>query len=108
MKFFDKLKAKYSENHDFEELKRTAMEGDKLTDFVSTGAFDILISLVLDPMEQAAFVEFTKVDPANTFEVIQIQKIYQVINEIKKRVDTKIQAGIMARQQLLDSTPEEG
>lgn len=108
MKFWDKLKTKYSQDYDLEETKRIAMDGDKLTDIVSNGSFDVLVDLILDPMEKEAFLAFTKIDPSNMIEIMQTQKIAQVVNEIKKKIEIKIQAGVLARQQLLNSTPEEG
>lgn len=109
MKFWDKLKAKYSPEYDQEETKRVAFEGEKLELFVSSGNFDILIEHILDPMEKEAFAAFTKIDPSSTLEIMQTQKIAQVVSVIKQKVESKIQAGLLARQQLIEnSIPEEG
>jgi hypothetical protein len=109
MKFWDKLKAKLGPEADQAARLKLAKDGERLESFVETGAFDVLIELVLDPMEKEAFEAFKKIDPSETLEVLQTQKLAQVVAEIKRRVESKIQAGLFARQQLLDdSTPKEG
>ena len=109
MKFWDKLKSKYATEYDVEETRRVAMESEKLESFVASGSFDVLIDLVLDPMEKDAFAAFTKIEPTDTVAIMQTQKIAQVVNEIKRKVEIKIQAGLLARQQLIEnSTPKEG
>lgn len=108
MKFWDKLKAKYSSDYDHEETKRIALESERLETLVSNGSFDVFIELILDPMEKEAFKAFTKIDPSDTLAIMQTQKIAQIVNEIKKNVEIKIQAGLSARQQLVEnSTTEE-
>lgn len=109
MQFWDKLKAKFGPTAGQDAVVKIAQDGERLERLVESGAFDVLLELILDPMERESFEAFKKIDPSQMVEILQTQKMAQVVTEIKRRVESKIQSGLHARQQLLDdSTPQEG
>jgi hypothetical protein len=109
MRFLDKLRDRLLPNYDIRARMRLAESGEKLQSFLETGAFDVLISEVLDPMEKEAFEAFKKLPPNDAISIIQTQKMAQIVDEIKRRVERKISAGLSAKQQIVnDSNPEEG
>lgn len=108
MRFWDKLQEKLLPGFDLREQERVARSGEKLEAFVETGAFDVLISEVLDPMEREAFEVFKKLSPNDPIEIIQAQKMAQIVSEIKRRVEKKIQQGLEARKQIIENSTQEG
>lgn len=108
MKFWDRLKERLSPGFDQQERVRIAHSGEKLEAFVASGSFDVLIDEVLDPMERESFEAFKKIDPTNSIEVLQTQKMAQIVGEIKRRVEKKIEAGLMARKLILENSTQEG
>jgi hypothetical protein len=107
--FWDKLRNRLSPGFDKTERVRISQEGEQLEALVESGHFETLITLVLDPMDRESFEAFKKLEPGDSMGVIQTQKMSQIVDEIKRRVARKIEAGIAARQQILsDSNPQEG
>lgn len=111
MRFWDKLINRSQDVYGNGERVRIAKEAERLESVVHNGSFDILIELIFDPMEKEAFEVFKKIDPNATMEIVQAQKMAQIIAEIKRRVESKILEGNLVRQQLIEesnSTPQEG
>ncbi len=106
MNFLDKLKKKLNPPPDHAVLLDLAKRGEILEALVVGQHFQILIDEILDPMYQESFKTWTKISPDNFSEICQAQKVGQVIEEIKTRVERKITAGQMARQQLAELAQE--
>ena len=106
MNFLDKLKKKFNPPPDHEVLLDLAKRGETLESLVTSQHFQVLLDEILEPMYQEAFKTWTKINPENFSEICQAQKMGQLIEEIKIRVERKITAGRAARQQLIDLSQE--
>lgn len=106
MNFLDKLKKKFNPPPEHVVLLDLARQGESLEALVTGQHFQVLLDEILDPMYQEAFKTWTKINPENFSEVCQAQKMGQLIEEIKMRVERKITAGRVARQQLIDLAQE--
>jgi hypothetical protein len=85
---------------------RDSKAGERLEGLVSSGALEVLWDEVLAPMDQEAYEAFLKQDPSDFNAVAQTQKMSQVIADIRKRVERKIELGRFARQKLKEFTEE--
>lgn len=94
-------------NQDYQTLLDKARVGEALDAFLREGPYDVLNKLVLIPLEEAAFKTFTLVDPSQIHEVIQTQKMAQIIHQIRATIETKIAEGRMAAN-TLKTLPDEG
>lgn len=81
--------------------------GDALEELLIHRTWHIFEKHILDEMYQDAFRVFQKVDPSDTNAVMQAQKMGQIVNEIKKRIENKIQIARGIREQLKHSTQGE-
>ena len=86
---------------------RESKVGEKLEALVASGALEVLWEEILGPMDQEAYEAFLKQDPADFNAVAQTQKMSQVIADIRKRVERKIELGRFARQKLKELTEEQ-
>ena len=93
-------------NEVYTALMQKAQEGEQLDRFLREGPYDVLNKLILIPLEEAAFKAFTKVNPSELHEVIQTQKMAQMIQEIRRTIESRIAEGRMAAQNL-KTLPEE-
>lgn len=89
-----------------EDLIRKAEIGEQLDRFLREGAYDVLNKLVLIPLEEAAFKAFTQVNPSELHEVIQTQKMAQMISQIRSTIETRIAEGRLAAH-TLKTLPDE-
>lgn len=80
-------------NEDYAALTHKAQVGEQLERFLREGPYDVLNKLVLIPLEEAAFKAFTQVNPSELHEVIQTQKMAQMINQIRSTIESKIAEG---------------
>lgn len=108
MKFFDSLREKFAPGFDARERLRVAQLGEKLEAFVESGAFDVFDEAILQPMEKESFEAFKTLAPGSKDEIIQTQKMAQIVAEIRRRLEKKIRNGLDARQQILDDSTQEG
>lgn len=83
-----------------------ARVADRLEGMVSTGSLDVLWDEILAPMDQEAYEAFQKMDPSDFNAVAQAQKVSQVVADIRKRVERKIELGRFARQKIQEFTEE--
>lgn len=74
--------------------------GDNFRDFRDKGPLDLLEKYVLTPMEKGAFEAFKKVDPSDTVQVMETQKMSQIIDQIRAAIEQKIQEGNLAKEYL--------
>lgn len=89
-----------------EDWVRDSKAGGRLEGLVSSGGLELLWDEILGPMDQEAYEAFLKQDPADFNAVAQTQKMSQVIADIRKRVERKIELGRFARQKLQEFTEE--
>lgn len=110
MRFWDKAKKMVGQSEfNLREHQDIAMAGDALQRVISSGAMETLEREIFEPMERDAFEVFKKIAPDNTLEILQAQKISQVIQEIRRRINKKIDMANEARQSILEnSTLKEG
>lgn len=106
MNFLDKLRKRLSPPPDHAVLLDLVKHGETLEALVVGHHFQVLLDEILEPMYQESFKTWTKISPDNFSEICQAQKVGQVIEEIKLRVERKIVAGQMARQQLAELAQE--
>lgn len=92
---------------DVELLRQQALQGERLEGVVISGAFDILVDDIFSPLEQEAFKAFKTVDPSNFYQVCQAQQYGKVVDEVKRRVERKIELGRSARQRLIELASQE-
>jgi hypothetical protein len=90
-----------------DELQRQANVGESMENLVKGGWMNLLAEHVLDPMQQEAFESFKKLVPSDFDSICQAQKLGQVVDEIKKRVDRKIELGRQARKRIIELATEE-
>jgi hypothetical protein len=81
-------------------LIRKSEEGELLDRFLREGSYDVLNKLILIPLEEAAFKAFSQVNPSELHEVIQTQKMAQIIREIRSTIESKVAEGRLAAHQL--------
>lgn len=109
MKFLDKLRDKINPFFDKNERIRIAQAGERMEAFVESGAYDAFNDEILAPMESEAFEVLKRVSPTEIADIIQAQKMAQIVSEIRRRLEKKILVGIETRRQILnDSTQQEG
>ena len=89
-----------------EDWVKESKAGERLEGLVSSGGMETLWEEILSPMDQEAYEAFLKQDPADFNAVAQTQKMSQVIADIRKRVERKIELGRFARQKLKEFTEE--
>lgn len=89
------------------DLEAAARVGEQLEQMVEDPKFQMLLDEVLDPLQKEAFEAFTKLDPSDQSAVTQTQKVNWVVDEIKRRIERKIDQGRQARAQLLQRNEEE-
>lgn len=80
--------------------------GDNLRDFRDKGPLELLEKYVLIPMEKGAFEAFKKVDPSDTVQVMETQKLSQIIDQIRATIEQKIQEGNLAKEYLRNQAEE--
>ena len=90
-----------------EDWVRDSKSGERLESLVASGAMEALWEEILAPMDQEAYETFMKMDPSDFNAVAQTQKLSQVIADIRKRVERKIELGRFARQKLKEFTEEQ-
>ena len=93
-------------NADYQALVNKVQVGEQLDRFLREGAYDVLNKFILIPLEEAAFKTFTQVNPSELHEVIQTQKMAQMIMQIRRTIETQIAEGRLAAQ-TLKTLPEE-
>lgn len=89
------------------QLERDAAIGEQVDRFANSPDYQLFEEHILKPIEEGAFAAFKKINPAAMEEVVQTQMMGKVVDEIRKRIFGLIQAGKVAREQLLTSTPSE-
>lgn len=94
-------------NQEYTALVNKVQVGEQLDRFLREGAYDVLNKFVLIPLEEAAFKAFTQVNPSELHEVIQTQKMAQMISQIRSTIETQIAEGRLAAH-TLKSMPENG
>lgn len=109
LKFLEAVSARLGRRPktELEELKSQAFSGEKLEELVLSGHLDLLQKEILDPMEWEAYEAFKKVDPADFNAVCQTQKMGQVVDMIKKRLERKIELGRQARVRIVELAIQE-
>lgn len=107
MNFLDSLKRKFTPEGRRSDLLDAAKTGETLESFVEEGHFQVLIDLVFEEMEREAYEQFKKLDPQDVMGVAQVQKVGQVLKEVRRRVELKIKRGFEARQQLSEAPNQE-
>ena len=80
--------------------------GDNLRDFRDKGALELLEKHILIPMEKGAFEAFKKIDPSDTVQVMETQKLSQIIDQIRATIEQKIQEGNLAKEYLRNQAEE--
>lgn len=80
-------------------LEEKAHLGDKMVMYKEDG-FNFLDDYVLKDMESEVFASFAKIDPSDTGQVTELQKILFAIARIRKKIDDVIAMGIVAREEL--------
>ena len=88
-------------------LQELAQAGDMLRNLLSSTEYQVLDREVFKPIEQEAFEVFCRVDPADTGAVMQAQKMKQVMDVIRTRINQCVEQGRLARHQLNTSTQED-
>lgn len=109
MNYLEKLKEKiFGRQEDSrEEYKKQSIIAERLETMVLSGSFTVMVEEILDPMQEEAYKMFLKMDPKDFNSVCQAQKLGQLVDEIKKRVERKIEQGRYARERLAELTSEE-
>lgn len=85
------------------EQERKSAEGERLEALMSSG---VLEELVLKPIEQEAFIAFTKMPPEEVSAITQTQQAYKAVNKIRRRIAGIIEEGKKARHELINTLPE--
>jgi len=76
-------------------LRETVQRGQELSDFREK-SLCILEKHILEPLEKQAFATFKKVDPSDTVQVMETQKMSQMIEQIRNQIDFYIEEGKLA------------
>lgn len=94
---------------DYQSLLEKSRIGESLNAFLhGTGGYDVLNNFILVPLEEEAFIAFTKVDPGDSIQVIETQKMAQIIQTIRRTIETRIAEGQLARETLKTLPKESG
>lgn len=109
MSYLEKLREKILGRREDsrEELVAQSLTAERLEDIVMNGSFQVLIDEILDPMQKESYELFLKMSPKDSDSVYQAQKLGQVVDQIKKRVERKIELGRFARVRLAELSTEE-
>lgn len=86
-------------NEYLKEFEERSRKGDEVYNFY-VNAYPVLNKYILLPLEQKAFETFVKVDPSDMTQVIETQKMVQIINAIRTMIQTVIEEGRLAKQTL--------
>lgn len=105
--FWDKIRAKWATDEPGADLELAARIGEQFEALVEDPKFQVLLDEILEPMRKEAFQAFTKLEPTDASGIAQTQKVEWVIEQIKHRVERKIDQGRHARTQLLQKQNEE-
>jgi hypothetical protein len=106
--FLAKLRRKWAGHQEEADLQEAIRAGERIETVVTGGAFQVLLDEILEPLREESYAAFKKVDPSDLCSVIQTQKIGWVVDEIKRRVERKIEFAREARQRIEDQKqPEE-
>ena len=91
-------------------VAHTAQMGEQLQNLYDNGTYAFLDAELFAPIQQAMFdaLNSNAIDPFDGNQMAQWKALVQSIKQIKLRWQNKIQAGILARQTLLDSTTSNG
>lgn len=105
--FWDKIRSKWAAAEPGADLELSARMGEQFEALVEDPKFQILLDEILGPLQKEAFEAFTKLDPSDLSGIAQTQKVNWVVEQIKTRIERKIDQGRHARAQILQKKNEE-
>jgi len=93
------------EDESVRQLRQSIRRGQILEEFRISG-LPVLDEHILRPLEEQAFEAFKTIDPSDQVQVMETQKMSQMICQIRKQIDAYIQEGKLATQ-TLNTLPRE-